>query len=226
MKCTNDIFSVIKTPNCDCNCNCGDKRNDQVGITGIPLVLNIYRGQEFELVIDNLNDKAKTLLFKCNAFTKNFTYDKIGSNWILNLSASETSSLIPNTYTYKVYKDNKFWYTGTLNIRDSEYYTSGIGQIRYELQLLTNKVDELAKSNEEIKQLANDAISKAEEAIDRLGEATDKINDSLDKIEANSLSIQNNATAIESLKDRVESLENIHATKPEIEALCNEVYEL
>lgn len=139
-----DIFSVIETPKESCSCKTNTQatsdRNDMIDLVTTPLVLDIYRGQPFKLVLDNVDDGFE-LSFKCNAFNKKFTY--YNSQYILSLSDDETITLTPNTYTYYVYKNNTYWYTGTLNVRDSEYYTDGIGLVKYQLSQVLNDVDKL-----------------------------------------------------------------------------------
>lgn len=136
-----DIFSVIETPKQSCSCKVGDNndRNDMINLASTPLVLEIYRGQPFKLFLDNI-PKECTLTFKCDAFNKKFTY--YNSQYVLSLSDDETIKLAPNTYTYYVYKNGVYWYTGTLKVRDSDYYTDGIGMVKYQLSLIQGMMDD------------------------------------------------------------------------------------
>jgi hypothetical protein len=144
-----DIFSIIEKPQddtdakCECSCATCDGRNDQVNLTNVPLMLNIYRGSPFELELSNIPDTCETLTFKCECFNNDFKYNCDTDTWIMSLSDSDTISLEPNTYTYYVYMNDNYLYTGELNVRDNEYYTNGIGQVKYKLEMLQSICDNI-----------------------------------------------------------------------------------
>lgn len=211
-----DIFSLIDDDTtqdcCTCSTSSCNSRNDVINLSNTPMILNIYRGQSFTLELDNIPDNASKLTLKCDAFTKDFTYDCDNKLWTVNLSDDETITLIPDTYSYYIYINDQYLYTGKLNVRDSEYYTNGIGLLKYKFELLNSKYDEIK--------------NKLNEYDDKINDFDKKLNSYNDKLNEFETVINNNSTQIINLAERVQVIEDNHCTVQEISALCDEVYNL
>lgn len=189
-------------------CKCAQNTIDADDLTGIPMILNLYCGESFELILKNLKTKPNSIYIKFDKYIKYLEYDSESNVWKLMIPDSDTINYTPITYTYMMVKDGTYWYSGKINIRNNEYKTSNSNAIQLRLTQIETKVDNVLTLSTESNTKVNAALLRIDTTLDKIDSNTMRIDSLTDKSEQMNLSIDNINSKIMDLTQSIQSNEH------------------